>query len=194
MPTSFKKPRVAIADDARRAGIPVGFSYTHWDPSEKPIILLGSVFDTNTLGKWIYDWTVFVHGSDAPMADVAGDLWLLLIQLAGKLKSADDLLSTVRREETRELVNEFVNAGKRIATRFHTILKSCQASMMNAAQRETGEQKPSRMSKSSGIAFVECMFGRDRKLEETEKVMSAVRLWSMRFDANCNEMLRNLTA
>jgi hypothetical protein len=78
----------ATEADAIREGIPAGYSIKHWDLTESPILLLGSVFDANSLGKWIYDWTVFHHGASTPMADVAGDLWLLLIKLAGKLTNA----------------------------------------------------------------------------------------------------------
>ena len=38
------------------------------------VMLLGSVFDANSLGKWIYDWTVFHHGPGTPMSEFAGDL------------------------------------------------------------------------------------------------------------------------
>jgi hypothetical protein len=51
-----------------------------------PIVLLGSVFD-NSLGRWIYDWTVYHRGVSTPMADVAGDLWLLLIKASGQYSS-----------------------------------------------------------------------------------------------------------
>lgn len=61
--------------DALHHGIPSGFSIRNWDPAESPIILLGSVFDATSLGKWIYDWTIFRHGSGTPISDVAGDLW-----------------------------------------------------------------------------------------------------------------------
>jgi hypothetical protein len=57
--------------------------------SSPPIVLLGSVFDQNSLGKWIYDRTVYHHGASTPMTDVADDLWLLLIKLAGKMKRAE---------------------------------------------------------------------------------------------------------
>ena len=36
------------------------------EPAEEPIVLLGSVFDANSLGKWIYDWTVYHHGASSP--------------------------------------------------------------------------------------------------------------------------------
>ena len=50
------------------------------------------------------------------------------------------------------------------------------------------------MGMNSGVEFVDSMFGRDRELERTEKLMTAVRLWSMRFDANCEEILRHPAA
>ena len=57
--TKAQVPLKATDEDARRAGIPAGYSFKNWDPTEEPILLLGSVFDANSLGKWIYDWTVF---------------------------------------------------------------------------------------------------------------------------------------
>jgi hypothetical protein len=49
------------------------------------------------------------------------------------------------------------------------------------------------MGKNSGVEFVDSIFGRDRELDKTEKLMSNIRLWSMRFDANCDDILRNPT-
>ena len=48
------------------------------NPDEAPVMLLGSVFDANSLGKWIHDRTVFHHGPGTPMSEVVSDLWLLL--------------------------------------------------------------------------------------------------------------------
>src|SRR6202012_447772 len=81
--SATKSSAKATEEDARRAGIPAGYSYKNWDPTEEPIMLLGSVFDANSLGKWIYDWTVFHHGPSTPLSEIAGEMWLLLIQLAG---------------------------------------------------------------------------------------------------------------
>src|SRR5690349_8878367 len=54
------RPSPAIAKateaDAIKHKIPAGYSLKNWDPAEEPIMLLGSVFDANSLGKWIYDW------------------------------------------------------------------------------------------------------------------------------------------
>jgi len=192
--TAKSSPRKATEEDARRAGIPAGYSYKNWDPTEEPIILLGSVFDANSLGKWIYDWTVYYYGPATPMSDVAGDLWLLLIQLAGKVKRADDCMDRIRQEENRELVEDFLESGERLWVRFKKLLKICEDYMWRAAQRETGERRPVTMGRDSGCEFVDSIFGRDRELDKTEKLMSAIRLWSMRFDANCDDILRNPAA
>lgn len=63
--------------------------------------------------------------------------------------------------------------------------------MWKAAKKESGGAKKVTMGKNSGCEFVDSIFGRDRELERTEKMMTGMRLWSMRFDANCDEILRN---
>lgn len=190
---SCKAPPKATEEDAVRAGIPPGYSIKNWDPTEQPIILLGSVFDANSLGKWVYDWTVFHHGAATPMADVAGELWLLLIKLAGKVKRAKECLRRIQHPEAREVVRDFLESGERLTLRFKKVLKACEIFMWKAAKRESGKAAVS-MGRNAGCEFVESIFGRDRELENTEKLMNSIRLWSMRFDANCEDILRRPTA
>lgn len=189
-PAATKTTSKATEEDARRAGIPAGYSYKNWDPTEEPIMLLGSVFDANSLGKWIYDWTVFYNGPATPLAEMAGELWLLLIQLAGKVKRAEETMGKIRRKESAEMVEDFLMSGERLWIRFAKLLKTCEDFMWKAAKKENGDKKPVSMGKNSGREFVESIFGRDRELEKTEKLMTGMRLWSMRFDANCEEILR----
>ncbi|KAI4180543.1 MAG: hypothetical protein L6R41_007181 [Letrouitia leprolyta] len=185
--------REATAADAAKAGIPAGYSTKNWDPTEAPILLLGSVFDANSLGKWIYDWTVFHHGSASPMSEVAGDLWLLLIKLAGKMKRADECLPRVRAPDNQEMVEDFLESGDRLWGRFKRLLKACEEFMWKVAKRE-GSKGPIKMGKNSGCEFVDSIFGRDRELEKTESLMQSIRLWNMRFDANCEDILRRPSA
>ncbi|KAJ5697506.1 hypothetical protein N7488_011190 [Penicillium malachiteum] len=189
-----KPPPVATEEDAERVGIPPGYSIKNWDPTEAPIILLGSVFDANSLGKWIYDWTVFHHGASTPMADVAGDLWLLLIKLAGKVKRADECLPRIKCIDAQEVVEDFLESGDRLWHRFKKLLKGCELYMWKAAKRESGKGAPVSMGRNAGTEFVDSIFGRDRELENTEKLMNSIRLWNMRFDANCEEILRRPSA
>jgi hypothetical protein len=144
-------------------------------------MLLGSVFDANSLCKWIYDRTVYHHGPATPIADMAGELWLLLIELAGKVKWAEEMLPRVRKEENREMVNDFIQSGERLTDKFKKLLKTCETPMLKAGKKGSTSQ----LGKNAGIEFVDVIFGRDRQLENTEKFMSSIRLWNLRFDANC---------
>ncbi|MCJ1375630.1 hypothetical protein MMC20_006867 [Loxospora ochrophaea] len=188
-----KPPPVATAADAAKHGIPAGYSIKNWDPTESPILLLGSVFDANSLGKWIYDWTVYHHGAATPMSEVAGDLWLLLIKLAGKMKRAEECLPRVRNRDSREMVGDFLESGDRLWARMKKLLKICEEFMWKVAKKE-GSKGAVKMGKNSGCEFVDSIFGRDRELEKTEKLMTSIRLWNMRFDANCENILRRPSA
>ncbi|KAL9631458.1 MAG: hypothetical protein Q9164_005883, partial [Protoblastenia rupestris] len=186
---SVDPPREATATDAFKHGIPAGYSLKNWDPEEAPVMLLGSVFDANSLGKWIYDWTVFHHGPGTPMSEVAGDLWLLLIKLAHKMKRADACLPRVRHYDNQEMVEDFLESGDRLWARFKKLLKQCEEFMWKVAKKQ-GAKGSVKMGKNSGCEFVDSIFGRDRRLEETESLMQSIRLWDMRFDANCEDILR----
>ncbi|TKW56122.1 hypothetical protein CTA1_8264 [Colletotrichum tanaceti] len=187
-----KKPapaRQATELDAKKHKIPPGYSLKNWDPTEEPILLLGSVFDSNSLGKWIYDWTVYHHGPATPISDVAGELWLLLIQLAGKVKRAEEVVDRVRSAENRELIDDFIDSGERLTDKLRKLLKTCESPMLKAASKKGNAQ----LGKNAGVEFVETLFGRERELDKTERFMQGVRLFNLRFDANCEDILRNPT-
>lgn len=190
---SKSPPKVATAADALRAGIPAGYSTKNWDPDEAPILLLGSVFDANSLGKWIYDWTVYHHSANAPIAEVAGDLWLLLIKLAGKMQRADECLDRITGRHNHQLVGDFLASGDRLWGRLSDLLKTCEEYMWQAAKKG-GKKGSVDMGKHTGCVFVDSIFGRDRELETTEGLMQSIRLWNMRFDANCEDILHHPSA
>lgn len=182
------QPPKATEADARKYRIPPGYSLKNWDPTEEPIMLLGSVFDANSLGKWIYDWTVYHHGPATPISEMAGELWLLLIQLAGKVKRAEECIPRIRSEENRDMVEDFIESGDRLMDKLKKLLRACEAPMLKAGKRHGKEQ--AQLGKNAGIEFVDSIFGRDRQLENTEKFMASIRLWNLRFDANCEDILR----
>ena len=181
-------PPKAGLNDARKHHIPLGYSLKNWDPTEEPIILLGSVFDANSLGKWIYDWTVYHHGPATPISDMAGELWLLLIQLAGKVKRAEECMPRIRSDENREMVEDFIESGERLTDKLKKLLKACETPMLKAGKKHGKES--AQLGKNAGTEFVDSIFGRDRQLENTEKFMASIRLWNLRFDANCEDILR----
>lgn len=185
--TPPKQAAVATPEDAARAGIPTGYSIKNWDPTEEPIILLGSVFDANSLGKWMYDWTVYKCGASTPMAEMAGDLWLLLIKLAGKMKRAKECVIRIKTTEQREMIYDFIEGGQRLWKQFKQLLRDCEFFMLKAAKTQGSKTL---MGKNAGTEFVDSIFGKDRYLETTERLMNKLRLWTMRFDVNCEDILR----
>lgn len=182
-------PQKATEADARKHRIPAGYSLKNWDPTEEPIMLLGSVFDANSLGKWIYDWTVYHHGPATPISDMAGELWLLLIQLAGKIKRSEECVPRIRTVENKEMIEDFIESGERLTDKLRKLLKLCEAPMLRASKKKETQT----LGKNSGVEFVETLFGRERELEKTERFMASVRLWNLRFDANCEDILAKPT-
>lgn len=182
-PKAQRKPS-ATEEDAKKHRIPEGYSLKNWNPTEEPILLLGSAFDANSLGNWIFDWTVFRFGAGHPILELAGDLWTSLIQLSEHTMRAEKVMPCVRRAENRECLEDFIESGKRMMNNLRKLLKECETPMLKA-------QKSPPLGKNAGIAFVETMFGLSRELEKTKRWISSVDLWVLRFDANCEEILRN---
>ncbi|KAK5188618.1 hypothetical protein LTR92_011353 [Exophiala xenobiotica] len=156
----------ATEEDAIRAGIPASYSIKHWDSTERPIILLGSVFDANSLGDG------YTIGQS--------------IITARKMKRAERRVERIRNVDEREVVGDFIGSGNRLWEKFEELLKECEHYMLQAAKRDGTKT----MGRKVGTEFVDSIFGRDRYLESTEKIMNQVRLWNMRFDVKCEETLR----
>ncbi|KAH9997812.1 hypothetical protein F4779DRAFT_606214 [Xylariaceae sp. FL0662B] len=180
--------RKATEADAKMHRIPPGYSLKNWDPTEEPIMLLGSVFDANSLGKWVYDWTVYHHGPSTPFSDMAGELWLLLIQLSGKIKRSEEVVPEIRAKNNQDLVEDFIESGERLTDRLRTLLKKCEAPMLSSHKERN---PPTNLNQNAGVEFVKTLFGRDRELGRTEAFMQQVRLWNHRFEANCDDILKN---
>ncbi|KAK4673856.1 hypothetical protein QC763_115600 [Podospora pseudopauciseta] len=176
-------PRAATIADAEKYGIPSGYWLKNWDPTEEPILLLGSVFDGNSIGKWIYDWTVYDKGPSAPISEMAGEMWLLLIRLTGRIKRSEEVVDRIGDEDDKEVVEEFLEAGDRLMVKFRKLLKACEKPMLET-------KKEGKLGMEAGVQFVRCMFGREFELKKTERWMTSVRLWNLRFDANCEEVIR----
>ncbi|KAI6306029.1 hypothetical protein MCOR30_011801, partial [Pyricularia oryzae] len=104
-----------------------GYSLSYWDPLEIPIILAGSVFDANSPGKWIYDWVAHVHSvpEGREMIGIAGELWLLFIQISGKIKRASEVMPDIRTLENREMVDDFIESGERLIDKLRRLFKRC---------------------------------------------------------------------
>ena len=182
-PKPEKTHRQATEEDRLRHNIGPGYSTKNWDPTERPIILLGSVFDANSVGNYIYDWTVAHYKSGTPMSEVAGDLWVLLIKFGGRMKRAEAGISNTRSKSKRIGIQEAINKGQLIWKSFETLLKKCEQYMWQGAQKDP-DTGATIMPKDAGSELVKGFFDRERKLRETEAVMQQLRNWIMDFEGN----------
>lgn len=178
--------REANEEDAERHNIPPGYNLEHWDPNEKPIILLGTVFDCNSLGKWIFDFTVHKYGPQAPMSQVAGDLWLVLIQFYGNIKKTEEYIDWNKGcrnpslLKALDMLEEFIYDGKSLRKRLDRLLEKCEEPMLRTDLLNTG-----RLGKEAGLVFVETLLGREQLLEETEELKESIRHWIHDWDEEC---------
>ncbi|EMT73857.1 hypothetical protein FOC4_g10002894 [Fusarium odoratissimum] len=118
---------------------------------------------------------------------MAGEFWLLLIQLAGKVKRAEETVERVRLVDSKDLVEEFIEAGERLWAKLVSLLKKCEAPMLEAYKLK--ERK--HVEKNAGVVFIDTLFGQDKELKRTERWMQNMRTYNLRFDANCEDMIRN---
>lgn len=199
--TASAPDQAELRRKAQEAGIPSDYSLKNWDPNERPIILLGSVFDAGSLGEWVFNWTKYHHGRQHEATRTAGGLWELLIELSSKLKRADEFFDSIRSPENKETVSEFIESGERLWAKLKSLLKSCEEYMWSGARRvnSPGGGRPERqtkvqMGKQSGAEFVDAMFNGSKEWEKTERLMRGMATWCHRFQINCEEILKKADA
>ncbi|KAM0244019.1 hypothetical protein ACHAP5_006683 [Fusarium lateritium] len=176
---------------ARQHRIPDGYSLKQWDPNEEPIILFESVFDANSIGKWINDWAVFVYGPATTLSNMAGELWLLLVQLYDKVKRSKRIVTSIRCAENKELVEDFIESGKRVAKKFRKILSHCESLAVKAWKARTEKELKLKFDSNGVVGIIEAMFGINHEFGRTETFMLQARLFNLRFDAHCEEIVCN---
>ena len=85
------------------------------------------------------------------------------------------------------MVEDFIESGERLTDKLKKLLKACETPMLKAGKKHGKDS--TQLGKNAGTEFVDSIFGRDRQLESTEKFMASIRLWNLRFDANCEDIL-----
>ena len=105
------------------------------------------------------------------------------------MQRAEEGIRRVRYKEDKDMLNDFLDSGDRVWRKLKSLIKTCEEAMWEGATKD-GSRKV--MGQKSGVAFVDAFFGRDGEIEKTERLMTAMRLFNMRFDANCEDILRSL--
>lgn len=183
-----RKEQIDLLLAAAAQGIPRGYSLEKWDPSQRPLTVAGTVFDANSFGKWIFDWSVSRWGSGrAPIAEMCGQLWLQLIQFTGKLERLELAGSNHRCHDEQEMLHDFLKAGDLVWSKLLRIVDACGESMWSAVRINRDGMVA--MGKESANRFLDTMFGRNLELPSTERWMASAQLWLDRFETNCAKIL-----
>lgn len=165
---------------AKNYHIPRGYSLDLWDHTEKPLILAGSVFDSNSFGKWMYDWSTYAYGPESSLAVVAGEMWLCLIRLAGKVKVLENRGRFKKRFRRvgDGLCRSLLAEGTSLWEDFLRLFSRCEKSMYMT----TEYIKHRRLAADSAVAFVESVFGVEDRLLRVEALIDEASAWDRRFD------------
>lgn len=189
--------RTATEEDARLHNIPTNYNRDLWNPDEDPITFLETVFDTDSLGKWIFQWANWSYTGrtpssrngtvGCPMSDIAGDLWLLLLQLTGNLKLSKEFIQRStgggsRNVEDYDMVSDFIEAGTRLMERLQLLLRKCEKPVLEALDADEGALL--------GQLLVDIIFDREDGLPQIEKLVQSIRLWNLRWDTNCADVVK----
>lgn len=168
------------------AGIPAGFTLDNWDPNMMPMLLMGSAYDAQSLGKWIFDWTVARYDANSPMADIAGHLWLLMLKLDSKTTRVRACLPDVRSRREAAPLRKCLKEAEHIWERFDELVRVCEQPMLDQIRERSGKKE---VDARAGLLFVRMMFGRDQELEFTEEVRTRMHHWDEQFEDECAGIL-----
>ena len=166
---------------AIRARIPAGYSFENWTPGEQPLFLMGSVFDPDSIGKWIFDFAAYVHGPDSPIADVAADLWLLFIKLAGRSETLKKRIEQYRSRQGHDGLQRMTRNVHKLWRKIQYLIKDCEEGMWDHVRED--RDGISWLDQPAGIAFTRSLLHRGHHLERTEKLMTEIRVWIMICDS-----------
>lgn len=152
------------------------------DSTKRTITLFDCNVPLYNLGQQIFAWAVEHHGVETPIADMASELWSLLNSLYGNVGRCHECMPRIRSKDNREMIENYIESGERLTDKMQRLVEACETLILKTGQRPTLD--------TGGMEFVDTIFGRDRYLEDTEKVMAKIRLWRLLFDANCEEIVR----
>lgn len=182
-PPWHREPTVA---DAKKHHIAPGRCLKHWDPDEEPILLLTSVFDANSLGKWVLDQTARIYGEHDEMTELAADFWFEHIKLGGKIKHAKSRLSQIEDSSVRQRVKEFIASGDKLVNDLGEILKKCEQRVVEL----TGITEIPKLGHKSVVVFIDTFIGRTPAQRDAfDDFTRSIRVWNQWFDTGCASLL-----
>lgn len=181
-----RRHREPTLTDAKEHNIAPGRCLKHWDPDEEPILLLTSVFDANSLGKWVLKQTTRIYGEHDEMTDLAAEFWFEHIKLGGKIKHAKGCLPQIADPSVRKWVKEFITFGDKLVNELGEILKKCEQRLLEV----TGTNEIPKLGHKSVVVFVDTFIGRNPAQRDAfYDLTRSIKEWNTWFDTDCAKLL-----
>lgn len=178
-----REPTIA---DANKHHIAPGRCLKYWDPDEEPILLLNSVFDASSLGKWALDQTAHIYGEHDEMTDLAAEFWFEHIKLGGKIKHAKGRLPQITDSEVRQRVKELTTFGDKLVDKVEKMLKKCEQRVAEV----TGMNEMPKLGDKGAVVFIDTFIGRSPAQRDAfYELTRSMREWNNRFDTECESLL-----
>jgi hypothetical protein len=172
----------ATEEDARRAGILLGCSSTK-DSSEDLFFLLNWAFDAHSLGEFIDAIGLIHYGPGTRGAREAGEIWLYLTELTGKMKWLKELvLSNTNSEQNDEgRLRDLLTYGERLFVQLRDLLDLCEDRILMGAEQD-GNMEDSKVDKAADLKIIETLLesGQGRKARGT--LIRDIHSWSLETD------------
>ena len=193
------RPRKATSKDCVRYGIPPDLDLEMWNPEEQPILLLKTVFDADSVGKWIYDCTSQLYGPETAVAGIVHFLSAQLTEMsvkAGRIKKALHILGD---NPPKKILLYFLEAASRLVCHFQDIIRRCERTILDTIDRgdddddngddgnDNDNDEQSGREDHMGAEFFKCMFGPKKELDAVEEFMTAAHEWCHCFELQCKE-------
>lgn len=162
--------------------VPKGYNMKHYYVGEFPIVLMGSVFDPYSLGKWMYDWAVYLWGTDNEDTECVEDLWLILIRWTASLKRLtvlqEYILPTDWCIELAQHQGYGLSLRDELSSLIYLLGLSCQLTSNISTNSPTSV---------SAEQLLNTMFRSIDQGRLTTKLLSRMSSWTAKCDATCLE-------
>lgn len=181
-PSSTKTRRIKIIAteaDLRKHNLPNNYETKYWDASLPPITFMRSVFDTESIIQWLYDWEVHYHKGNTFNSHLCSRLKEGFINLNKRVIKANNSLTDKTNTTDKELIQDFINSTKRIESKLQKILNNT-VEYINQKIDKEGYDK----SKNIAELCISIIFAEEYELQNLITILNNIETWTFRFDAN----------
>lgn len=157
-----------------------------WGFGDSHFVLFGTYtfFNIESLGKWIYDWTVWEYGKASVEATKAYSLMTYLVQSSKTTQRALESMRWTGDMHERKIFKKFLDSGSDLWAQVKRLFRTCETYATDALREE-------KRLVNYGKLFVLALFDKFIQLERTQRLLGDMRVWLNNFDSTGGVSLSN---